>query len=431
MGRDGGDAGEPVAAHGMAQLTLPAADWRERPGLEALTEALGAGEGMCRFVGGAVRDTLLGIPVADIDLATTLDPDAVMERLRAAGIRVVPTGLQHGTVTAVLDSGPVEVTTLRRDVSTDGRHATVAFTDDWREDAARRDFTINALYADPRTGALFDYFGGLDDLAARRVRFIGDPLRRIAEDHLRILRFFRFLARFGDAPDAEGLAACTARARDLMALSRERIRDELLKLLVAPGAVEVVQLMCVHGIFDPVLPEVTGWAALARAVEREALVGAVPDSIRRLAALLATDPAQADLIGARLKLSNAQRKRLMLASAGDGTGEPRALAYRIGRESAEDRLLLAEDDAPTLVAGWEQLVGWDIPRLPLTGGALVARGLAKGPDVARALHRIEDQWIAERFPDSDRVDAIADAVVAQVIAAPISPNAASPATGRE
>lgn len=414
----------------MAALTLPDAAWRHRPGLDALTRVLGADEGLCRFVGGAVRDTLLDIPVADLDLATALSPEAVLARLRAAGIRAVPTGLQHGTITAVLDSGPVEVTTLRRDVATDGRHATVAFTDDWREDAARRDFTINALYADPGSGALFDFFGGLDDLAARRVRFIGDPLRRIAEDHLRILRFFRFLARFGDAPDPDGLDACTARARDLMALSRERIRDELLKLLVAREAVAVVALMLERGILAPVVPEIATAERLAALATREAQFGAPADPIRRLAALLPRDAAGADLIGARLKLSNAQRKRLVLALTEGGTDDARALAYRIGRDSAEDRLLLAAEDA-ALAAGWTALSGWEVPRLPLTGGALVARGLAKGPDVARALRAIEGRWIAEGFPDAARVDAIADDVVAQALNASISAKAASPATGRE
>lgn len=414
----------------MAALTLPDAAWRHRPGLDALTRVLGADEGLCRFVGGAVRDTLLDIPVADLDLATALSPEAVLARLRAAGIRAVPTGLQHGTITAVLDSGPVEVTTLRRDVATDGRHATVAFTDDWREDAARRDFTINALYADPGSGALFDFFGGLDDLAARRVRFIGDPLRRIAEDHLRILRFFRFLARFGDAPDPDGLDACTARARDLMALSRERIRDELLKLLVAREAVAVVALMLERGILAPVVPEIATAERLAALAAREAQFGAPADPIRRLAALLPRDAAGGDLIGARLKLSNAQRKRLVLALTEGGTDDARALAYRIGRDSAEDRLLLAAEDA-ALAAGWTALSGWEVPRLPLTGGALVARGLAKGPDVARALRAIEDRWIAEGFPDAARVDAIADDVVAQALNASISAKAASPATGRE
>lgn len=398
----------------MAELTLPDADWRHRPGLDALARALGAEERLSRFVGGAVRDALLGIAVADVDLATALSPDAVLARLRTAGIRAVPTGIAHGTITAVLDSGPVEVTTLRRDVSTDGRHATVAFTDDWREDAARRDFTMNALYADPETGALYDYFGGLADLEARRVRFIGDPLRRIAEDHLRILRFFRFLARFGDTPDAAGLDACTARARDLMALSRERIRDELLKLLVARDAVRVVALMLARGILAPVLPEITTADRLAALAARETALGAAPDPIRRLAALLPRDPALGDVIGARLKLSNAQRKRLVLAVTDGDTKDARALAYRIGRDAAEDRLLLAAADDGEAQRGWAALAGWEIPRLPLTGGALVERGLAKGPEVARALRAIEDRWIAEAFPDAARVDAIAEAVVGQI-----------------
>lgn len=415
----------------MAPLILPETDWRRRPGLDALTRVLGAAEGLSRFVGGAVRDALLDIPVADLDLATSLTPEEVLARLRAAAIRAVPTGLQHGTITAVLESGPVEVTTLRRDVSTDGRHATVAFTDDWREDAARRDFTINALYADPETGALYDYFGGLEDLAARRVRFIGDPLQRIAEDHLRILRFFRFLARFGDTPDAAGLDACTARARDLMALSRERIRDELLKLLVARDAVGVVALMLARGILAPVVPEIATADRLAALATREARLGATPDPVRRLAALLPRDATLGDSIGARLKLSNAQRKRLILALGDGGTDNARALAYRIGREAAEDRLLLAAASDEEAVQGWSQLAGWEIPRLPMSGGALVERGLAKGPDVARALRAVEEQWIAERFPDGARVDTIADAVVAQALNASISAKAASPGTGRE
>lgn len=415
----------------MAGLTLPETDWRHRPGLDALCRALGAEAGLCRFVGGAVRDALLDMPVADLDLATSLAPAEVLARLRAAGIRAVPTGIEHGTITAVLESGPVEVTTLRRDVATDGRHATVAFTDDWREDAARRDFTINALYADPESGALFDYFGGLADLEARRIRFIGDPLQRIAEDHLRILRFFRFLARFGDSPDAAGLDACTARARDLMALSRERIRDELLKLLVARDAVGVVTLMLERGILAPVVPEITSAEALRRLALREATLGAAPDPIRRLAALLPRDPVLGDQIGARLKLSNAQRKRIVLALTDGGTENARALGYRLGREAAEDRLLLVTPDEDSLAADWQQLASWDIPRLPLGGGALVQRGLAKGPDVARALHAVEAQWIAEGFPEPARVDAIADAVVAQALNASISAKAASPGTGRE
>ncbi len=392
----------------MAGMTLPAADWRGRPALDRLIDALDGAAGMARWVGGAVRDSLLGLPVADIDLATRFAPDEVVRRLEAAGIKAVPTGIAHGTVTAVSDGTVVEVTTLRRDVATDGRHAVVAFSDDWREDAARRDFTMNALYADPLTGAIFDWFGGLDDLAARRVRFIGDPYRRIAEDHLRILRFFRFHARFGDAIDADGLAACVARANDLMALSRERIAAELLKLLVAPGAVPVVTLMEAQGIFRPVLPEIdaAGVARLAALADRESVAGIAPDAIRRLAALVA--PAAAEGVGARLKLSNNDRKRLVQASAGPGTEGVRALGYRVGIESAVDRLLLAGEDP-------QELVGWDRPALPIGGGALVARGLAKGPDVARTLRAVEARWIAEGFPPADRVAAIADEEVAQAL----------------
>lgn len=379
--------------------------WAAFEGLAELVAALG--EGTTRVVGGAVRDTLLGGAVTDVDLATTLQPEQTIARVRAAGLKAVPTGLKHGTITAVLASGrPIEVTTLRRDVETDGRHALVAFTDDWREDAARRDFTMNALYADVTTGELFDYFGGLDDLAARRVRFIGDPYQRIAEDHLRILRYFRFHARFGDALDEAGLDACTARANDLMALSRERIASELLRLLVAPAAVAVAAIIVARGILRPVLPEVdeSGVTRLAALAVREAAAGVAPDPIRRLAALLPAEAA--DSAGARLKLSNADRRRLVLAHG--PLEAPRTLAYRIGVESAVDRLLLAGRDVA-------DIAGWTPPRLPITGGALVARGLDKGPQVAAALRRVEDRWLAEGFPDGSRVAELADEAVAQAL----------------
>jgi poly(A) polymerase len=403
MGRDRGDDRQSVAAARM-DVILPFAPWRTWPGLTRVTAALGDS----RVVGGAVRDTLLGLEVADIDLATPLAPEEVVRRLEASGIRAVPTGIAHGTVTAVADGRPFEVTTLRHDVETDGRHAVVAFTDDWREDAARRDFTINALYADSGSGRVFDYFDGLADLAVRRVRFIGDPLQRIAEDHLRILRFFRFHARFGEEPDADGLAACAARANDLMALSRERIAAELLKLLIAPGAVAAVRLMVSHDIFAPVLPEIdlSGVERLTALAEREETAGVAPDGIRRLAALVPSDAAEA--VGARLKLSNANRKRLVAVSEGLGAEGPRALAYRVGSEVALDRLLLAgEDPAP--------IRDWQPPRLPISGGALVARGLVQGPAVAAALKAVERQWIAEGFPAQPRVDEIADSVVAGAI----------------
>ncbi|MDR6147447.1 poly(A) polymerase [Sphingomonas sp. SORGH_AS870] len=385
----------------MGGMTAGAAPWTDRGDLIALAERLEA-----RFVGGAVRDSLLGQTVADIDLATPLSPETVIARVREAGFKPVPTGIAHGTITAVLPDGPVEVTTLRRDVSTDGRHAVVAFTDDWREDAARRDFTMNALYADPVTAELFDYFGGLDDLKAGRVRFIGDPLQRIAEDHLRILRFFRFHARFGQAIDQAGLDACTQRANDLMALSRERIAAELLKLLVAVRAVPVVALMVEQGIFRAVIPEIDSAGAdrLARLAEAEAAAGIAPDPIRRLAALL--PPEAAEPVGARLKLSNLDRKRLIAATAGPGDEGPHALAYRVGTTGAVDRLLLAGESVAAIR-------DWTPPALPLTGGALVERGVRKGPDVARLLRQVETRWIAEGFPDADRVAELADAAVAQ------------------
>lgn len=391
------------------ELKLPDAHWRHREGLDELARVLGAEGGEARFVGGAVRDALLGLDVADIDIATRLIPDEVLARLKAAGIRAVPTGLAHGTVTAVLPSGPVEVTTLRRDVATDGRRATVAFSDRWEEDAGRRDFTVNALYADMADGALHDYHGGLADLAAGRVRFIGDPLRRIAEDHLRILRFFRFHARFGpenqEEVDSAGLAACTARANDLMALSRERVASELLKLLTARSAVPVVRLMVERGIFRAVLPEIAepGVERLATLAGREAHAGVEPDAIRRLASLV--PPETAEAVGARLKLSSADRKRLCAATAGPGDEGPRGLAYRTGPAVALDRLLLAGEPA-------DAILGWTPPAMPLSGGALVARGLKEGPAVARTLKVIEARWIADGFPPEIPGDVVDQAVAA-------------------
>lgn len=384
----------------MGTLTPP-----RRDGLALLARILGSGEGETRLVGGAVRDTLAGQEVKDIDLATRLAPEEVLARLEKARIKAVPTGLAHGTVTAVLSSGPVEVTTLRRDVSTDGRRATIAYTDDWREDAARRDFTINALYADPETGEVFDYFGGVDDLAAGIVRFIGEPLQRIAEDHLRILRFFRFHARFGKgAPDAASLTACAARANDLMALSRERIADELIKLLAFPEPVETVRLMLAHGIFAPVLPEIVSADGLAALIAIED----APDPVRRLASLLPADPDKAGAVAKRLKLSKLATKRLVLAAARETADavNPRALAYRIGLEGARDRLMLG-GHAQALTP----LKGWSVPAFPLTGGAIVARGIKAGPDVARLLQAAEAQWVAEGFPDGARANQIADEIV--------------------
>lgn len=376
-------------------MKLPAAPWQDRAGMARLLAALDAGKGDTRFVGGCVRDTMLGLAVSDVDLATRIAPEEVMRRLEAARIKAVPTGLAHGTITAVIGGAPIEVTTLRRDVSTDGRRATIAYTEDWREDAARRDFTINALSADPASGELFDYFGGLGDLEARRVRFIGDPLQRIAEDHLRILRFFRFHARFGEGePDPAALDACAARANDLMALSRERIADELLKLLALPDPAPTVKLMIDRGILRPVLPKIESVTRLQDLVAAERAAGIEPDPARRLAALLPADPENAASVAARLRLSKRLSKRLVSAGA-TALDAPRALAYRIGTIEAIDRILLHGEAGPELAA----LLEWKRPRLPVKGGDLIAMGLNAGPVVARILHAIEEEWLRAGFPD--------------------------------
>ena len=380
----------------------------QRPGVSPLLAALG--EGWVRFVGGAVRDSLLGDGVHDLDFATTHSPFEVMRRLGTVGIKTVPTGLAHGTVTAISEGQTAEVTTLRADIATDGRHATVAYTDDWMADAQRRDFTVNAMYWDPWRGELFDPFGGEADLEAGLVRFIGDAQVRIAEDHLRILRFFRFHARFGrGSPDEASLAACVVRANDLMALSRERIADELLKLLSLAEPGPTLAIMLGNSILSPVLPEI-GAAMLPRlgrlvVAERSSAVD--PDPIRRLAALLPSDPITAEKIAVRLKFSRRQRKRLALAASTDLASRPQALAYEIGIEAAQDRLLLADqpDHAATLSS-------WAVPHLPIGGGVLIKRGILPGPAVASTLRMIERDWIAAGFPEDEQFDRIVDRVLA-------------------
>lgn len=388
---------------------LPPAEWTQRAGLAALVAALGTDN--VRWVGGAVRDTLLGHEVRDIDAATTIEPATVIDRLAAAGIRTIPTGIDHGTVTAVLPDGSVEITTLRHDVSTDGRRATVAFARDWREDAARRDFTINALYAAPDTLEIFDWFGGLDDLAAHRVRFIGDARQRIREDHLRILRYFRFQARFGSQLDAEAEEACAELAPTLKGLSRERIAGELLNLLGLPDPSDTLARMLALGVLPVVLPEagITGIEALRRLIANEKAADIAPNPIRRLAALLPALPAVAETVASRLRLSKAQRDRIARAAARQPSdaAHPRALAYRKGIDSAVDRLLLAGHDVAPLI-------GWEVPELPLKGGEIVARGVAVGPEVARTLRRVESQWIDEGFPARDRVNRILDEVLRDI-----------------
>lgn len=378
-------------------MKLDPKEWLDRPGIKRLLKSLDAKGGHARFVGGAVRDFLLGEHPDDLDLATSHRPEEVVRRLEAAGIKAIPTGIDHGTVTAISSDTIVEVTSLRADVSTDGRRATVAFTDDWKQDAGRRDFTINALYADPFSGELYDYYDGLDDLKSRTVRFIGDPLQRIAEDHLRILRYFRFHARYGHGdPDPHALEACTERANDLMALSRERIADELMKLFALDDPTPTIRLMLERRLFAPVVPEIGNADRLAALSVAEAEAAIEPHPMRRLAALLPMDPNAALRVAGRLKLSNKARKRLASAAEASLGLNPRALAYRIGTESAVDRLLLA--GKPMDAAA---IADWTPPRLPIRGGQLIARGVPEGPEVARTLQRIEGSWVAAGFPTGE------------------------------
>jgi poly(A) polymerase len=378
------------------------APWMDEPPVQALLAALARGGIAARFVGGCVRNWVLGRPVDDIDIAVDKPPETVMRALEAADLRVVPTGLKHGTVTAIVKGRPFELTTLRRDVETDGRRAVVAFTDDWLEDAKRRDFTINAMYADP-DGTIWDPFDGRADLLAGRVRFIGDPDQRIAEDHLRVLRFFRFYAWFGQPPmDGPAFDACRRNAGTLGALSAERVAKELLRLLAAPAPADAVDALAEAGVLDHWLPEYAGTACLRALIARED----APDPLRRLAALL-TPPAEA--VARRLKLStqNALRLHLMLdpASAVKGDQSFRVQCYRLGTTLFIDRVLL---DGP---AGWREALAlartWTPPELPISGADALALGLKPGPQVGALLEAVERWWIATDF-SADRAACLAE-----------------------
>lgn len=397
---------------------LPDTEWLNDPAFRKVVDSLRVDGAPPRIVGGAVRDALLGLAVSDVDLATPLLPEDIVQRLEAARIKAVPTGIDHGTITAVSDGRTFEITTLRRDVETDGRRATVAFSSDWQEDAARRDFTINALYADPDDGKIIDYFGGLADLESGLVRFIGDAGQRIAEDHLRILRLFRFHARFGKGPiDPDALSAARANASKLMALSRERIADELRKLLAVANPAPVVSAMVDADIFSAFLPEVATGAALrlARLVDREHTADIAPLAVRRLSALLPTDPMLVEKIAARLKLSNRMRADLaVLAKTDHGVTTARQLAYRLGTGNARSHILLHHGDEG-LGEALEALHGWEPPQLPIKGGDLIEMGMRQGPMVARTLQAIERQWIEENFPTQSRTREIAERLVAEAL----------------
>lgn len=409
------------AAADMSTALLPDAAWQHVTGLRTVLAALRDSHGGPRYVGGAVRDTLLGLMVADVDIATTLLPQDVIDRLEAAGVKAVPTGLDHGTITAAIDGKNYEITTLRRDVATDGRRATVAFSEDWREDAARRDFTMNALYADPDTGEIFDYFDGQRDLKDGVLRFIGQPAERIAEDFLRILRYFRFLARYGNGPlNQDALDACAQGAHGLTALSRERIAQELARLLSLKDPVNSVRLMQQHGIFAPFLPELADDASdrLERLVAREPRYDAPISLAARFLAILKPDPVAVEKVAARLKLSNKMRESMSrrVQSPAPNADNIRSIAYRTDADTARDvAMLYASDDV--LAACLSKLCNWDAPTLAIKGGDLIRMGLPAGPIIAQTLQAIEAQWIADDFPATERLQQLATDAVAAALSA--------------
>lgn len=369
--------------------------------------------GAARFVGGAVRNALLGAPAGDIDIATPLEPHEVIVRLKRSGLKAIPTGIEHGTVTAISAGKPFEVTTLRRDVSTDGRRATVAFTTDWAEDAARRDFTINALYAS-EAGDIFDYCGGLADLKARRVRFVGDPTTRIREDYLRILRLFRFHAWYGKGDiDAEAYAAAAGEKAGLKLLSGERVQKELIRLLEAEDPLPALRAMHVASILAEVLPGDLNLGRCARLLEIERVNRRQPDSLLRLAALMPDDSKGARRLSQVLKLSNADRGRLTDAAAPDhrvnaslSPREARKLLYRLGQRFFIDQVLLRWSDF-TAAAGdvrWRKLIRlaetWIKPELPIDGRDVMTKGIDEGPKIGTTLRALEQEWIeADFLPD--------------------------------
>ncbi len=401
--------------------------WLDQAPLSRLLDVLDADGEEARVVGGAVRNTLLGLPVGEIDIATTAVPDEVVRRAGKAGFHPVPTGIEHGTVTIVVDGKPFEVTTLREDVETFGRHAKVRFGRDWKKDAERRDFTINALFL-ARDGSAADFVGGLKDIEARRVRFIGDPDARIREDYLRALRFFRFHAAYGEgAPDAAGLAACIRARGELAMLSRERVRAELFKLFVAKHAVPALAVMGEAGLLGSVLGGVPLLASFANMMKTEQAIGLAADAVRRLGALAVFVVEDAERLRDRLRLANAESRRLQ--SMGEGwwqispdRGEQvaRALLYKIGAENFRDRALLAlaRSQAKAGDKAWHELITlparWTPPKFPLAAKDFLDRGIAKGPALGAALARAEAAWITAGFPGERAVlDSIVDEAAAK------------------
>jgi len=402
------------------------AQWlKSGPAARVLSLLNAAGE-ESRVVGGAVRNSLMGLPVGEIDIATTALPDEVVRRAKTAHIKCVPTGIDHGTVTLIMDGVPFEVTTLREDVETYGRKAKVEFGRSWMHDAQRRDFTINGLSLSA-DGQVHDYVGGLDDIAAGRVRFIGEPARRIAEDYLRILRFFRIQAAYGNGNlDEPAMHACIAARDGLDSLSAERIRAEMIKLLVARGAADMLVAMDDAGFLMRITAGVSYHGAFANMVEAERILGLKACAMRRLAALSVAVTEDARRLAIRLRLSNAESKRLdsmghrwwRMASMDDDIARRRI--YRLGAERYVERVMLAWARAgrDTASPRWHELATlpqrWNAPQFPLKAADFIARGIKEGPALGHLLALAEDAWLAENFPlDPKGVAAIADHTLAR------------------
>jgi len=406
----------------MTAPTLADAAWLTSGPLRRVLDILDRDGEEARAVGGAVRNALMGLPVHEIDVATTAVPDEVIRRAEQADIRTVPTGIDHGTVTLLVNGQPFEVTTLREDVETFGRKARVAFGRDWKRDAERRDFTMNALSVS-RDGVVHDYVGGLADVTARHVRFIGDPATRIEEDYLRILRFFRFHAAYGEGePDKAALAACIAGRDGLEALSRERVRAELLKLLVAKRAPSAIADMADAGLLVRILGGVPLPGSLEKMTQIETAMRLAPDAIRRLGALTLFVTEDAERLFQKLRMSNGECQQLLSMAdrwwriTGDMISrEAQTILYQTGPVSFVDRVLLAwsrsQDTADD--SRWHALVSlperWTIPVFPISANDLMARGVAKGPTLGGALRAAEAAWIKAGFPlDPASIAAIAD-----------------------
>lgn len=394
-------------------VSIKHAEWLNRDETKRVIAALDSVRpNASRFVGGCVRNAVMGLPADDIDIATQILPDDVIRAGKAAGLAAVPTGIEHGTITLVANHIPYEVTTLRRDVTTDGRRATVAFTEDWNEDASRRDFRLNALYADP-DGTIHDPTGGgFDDAKSGRVIFIGDAGQRIREDYLRILRFFRFSAWYGKgALDAAGLAACAAHLGGLDSLSVERVWKETKKLFASPDPRAALDAMAQSGVRERALPELSNMARATALIANEADNFIPGDALTRVAAAL-PDAQAASTLASRLKVSNEERARLTRA-LGDtppilsylSVREIHRALYVLGGETFVDRVKLAwaADARTKTVQQWRALLEqekvWPIPKFPLTGDEVIAAGVPPGPMVGRVLRAVEEWWIDADFPD--------------------------------